>query len=446
VLKDDPNLPFLRMAWSHSGMAEFFGRHILPVHFPGQEVVNVGIQDMTYFAGRRCDILYSLQLSGLPDEKAAWVVVTFIKDNRAERIFARHYRRNEGATAGLPSLPAVFLADYQCLVERFPADWGLPSLAEAMDPGEVASLFSRLGLHDASTGWLDVKVLRYRPRLRCVIRYVPASPRGQRPRPVVGKIYPPGPKAAQAWHALNTLHVQSTEDVTIPQPLGLVEDRNLVLMECVPGTSMKEALEKATTRDQAVEIIKLAVRSLTWLHSLKFESPVVWSLKAQLDHLRVLNARVELVAPELAEQVKTLLDQIAAFAPQSALATLSCIHGDCKPSQFLISGRRVGLVDFDWACIGDIAVDVGSFMAALHKEAVRGREDARELAGYFLGEYERCSRQRDLVNRVRVFQTTALVRMAVRSFKRSPYRYAHSGPDSMPVRLLQEAATCLVNP
>ncbi|PYV11498.1 MAG: hypothetical protein DMG07_19020 [Acidobacteria bacterium] len=176
------------------------------------------------------------------------------------------------------------------------------------------------------------------------------------------------------------------------------------------------------------------------------ESQEVWSLETELEHVRHLNTRVRLVAPELADSVDGLLDRIVPLAPAPGAGTRACIHGDCKPSQFLVDGSRVALVDFDRACLGDVAVDVGNFMAALRKEVVRGREYGRELASHFRSEYERCSGRSGLVDRARVFESAALVRMAVRAFKRSPKRYAHKGGDSLPVLLLREAAECLANP
>jgi hypothetical protein len=63
-----------------------------------------------------------------------------------------------------------------------------------------------------------------------------------------------------------------------------------------------------------------------------------------------------------------------------------------------------------------------------------------------LAEYERYSGANRILQRARVFQVTALVRMAVRAFKRSPYRFGSNGSDSVPIRLLQEADACLASP
>lgn len=445
MLNEDPNLPFLGMAWSQSGMSEFFNRQVLPTLCPGQAVfTGVAIEDMTYFAGRKCDILYSLQRGHRPVGESVLAVVTFTRDSRAERIYTRHYGAGVNSSVTATPSRAAYFPEYRCLVELFPADWGLPSLSRAVDGDNMASLLGQLGPYpeNRSACRPKVDVLRYRPRLRCVIRYGWCSDQGQDSMRVVGKVYPPGPKAGQAWHALNTLHAQAMAGVIIPRPLRLVEDWNLVLMEYVPGRSMKQVLEGATARRHAEEVLQAAARTLAWIHSRNLVSEEVWSWETQLAHLRLLNTSIHLVAPDLATKVHALLDHIAPLMQGLSVGTASCIHGDCKPSQFLMNEGQVALVDFDRACLGDPAVDIGNFIAALHKEAVRGQEYGRELASFFLAEYERCS-GRDLVDRVRLFRAASLVRMAVRSFKRSPYRYARNGCDSLPVRLLQEATTCL---
>ncbi len=48
-----------------------------------------------------------------------------------------------------------------------------------------------------------------------------------------------------------------------------------------------------------------------------------------------------------------------------------------------------------------------------------------------------------IADRIHLFLSAALVRRALREFEMRPYDYDQAGPDSLPVRLLQEAAACL---
>src|SRR5438128_8881580 len=127
------------MAWSPSQMQQFFNRWVLPqTVWSGQKVTDVAIEDMTHRADNQCEILYALQFGDPPRDPCQRVVVTLAKAHRLQEIYQRHYG---GDTVARPtSSPVVFLPEYGCLVEFFPLDWQLPSLARALEPGAIASL------------------------------------------------------------------------------------------------------------------------------------------------------------------------------------------------------------------------------------------------------------------------------------------------------------------
>jgi len=264
---------------------------------------------------------------------------------------------------------------------------------------------------------------------------------------VIAKFYPQGPKTAKAWQALNTLHAQATGGLVIPKPFGLIDEWNLVLMECVPGSPMKAALEgAATVPTRAEEVTRLAAAAMATLHGMNYPSGEVRTLDQQLQLFRERSAALRFVAPRFADQVNALFDRLDRLVRLVKPNALSCIHGECKPSQFLVGHGRAALVDLDRVCLGDPAIDVGHFMAVLHKEALQGEDRFRNLAALFLAEYERRQRCDGLAERARLFQSVSLVRMAARSFTRAPYAYAGGDPNALPVRLLQEATACLASP
>ena len=104
----------------------------------------------------------------------------------------------------------------------------------------------------------------------------------------------------------------------------------------------------------------------------------------------------------------------------------------------------MAVIDFDLACLGDPALDVGNFMAILHYIAVCQASNAfRQLAAYFLSEYQARLPEHGVADRIHLFLSAALVQRALRECEMQPYDYGQTGPDSLPVRLLQEAAACL---
>ena len=112
------------------------------------------------------------------------------------------------------------------------------------------------------------------------------------------------------------------------------------------------------------------------------------------------------------------------------------VHADCKPSQFLIDGTKVGLLDFDHAGMADPALDVGTFMASLRQLGCRRSPKARRptvsnmdrwmcLERSFLDSYCRSTDvDDDFRQRAVWYEAFALLRKAQRAFARSFRRAA----------------------
>ena len=218
-------------------------------------------------------------------------------------------------------------------------------------------------------------------------------------------------------------------------------------MERVPGTVIKPAVRQARAPLQLTGVIGQATAALASLHRLRFESQEVQSLQTQVETLRQRAALLHVVAPVLAQQLEALLQQIAQLGARFTAAAHTFVHGDFAPGQLLMDKSQVAVIDFDSACVGDPAIDVGNFMASLHYTAVLGRASNafRQLATHFLSEYQARLPAHRVADRIHLFLSVALVRKALREFERWPYDYGQTGPDSLPVHLLQEAAACLYN-
>ena len=114
-----------------------------------------------------------------------------------------------------------------------------------------------------------------------------------------------------------------------------------------------------------------------------------------LRHADELNLfRMSARRPGFAQELGALLAELQQhqFGPQKlralADARTCLVHADFKPSQLLAENERIGIVDFDRACLGDPALDVGRFMAQCHKEAVIvARPELRGVAESFREEY-----------------------------------------------------------
>ena len=103
------------------------------------------------------------------------------------------------------------------------------------------------------------------------------------------------------------------------------------------------------------------------------------------------------------------------------------VHGDCKPSQFLIADGAVTLLDFDHCGMADPATDVGTFLASLRQGGVLRAggvsatpEWVGELQELFLHEYCRAAGSRDGFRALSTwYEALALLRKSERAFARS---------------------------
>ena len=152
------------------------------------------------------------------------------------------------------------------------------------------------------------------------------------------------------------------------------------------------------------------------------------SVDKELKRFGVRSAGIASVDPRLGEQADRLATRLIAAQEQLPAATIGPVHGDCKPSQFLLDAQIVNLLDLDHCGISDQTADVGTFMATLRQYAVRhalaGRPSALverlpALAEEFLTAYLQATDESHLY-RIRWHEALALERKALRSFARAP--------------------------
>jgi len=261
---------------------------------------------------------------------------------------------------------------------------------------------------------------------------------------MLGKLYTPGPLVESVRQVMKDVHSQGTDrGLVTPRPLAVVGE--LLLMEWLPGVPMNQVVEQEGP-EQAKAAIQLAAEALSKLHQLQVGSESLRSLESDWERHGQRADKLGLVAPKLSERVEALRDQIKSRLSQFDSHPQVFLHGDYKTGQLLINNGRISVVDFDRAGFGDPAIDVGNFMADLHREAVTtGQAFLRDLADEFLTEYRACSPEfeNELEVRARLMQSLALVRMAMRTFRHAPHAEASAAPDTLTGALLWEASDCI---
>ena len=308
-------------------------------------------------------------------------------------------------------------------VSVFPDDPDLPSLPLVLDPTHLARALGEA--HGVAHRW-RTSLLRYRPGKRATVLAV----RRHGGRSCVAKVYHQAAKAAAVASEAEALQsaARTTQTLRFPAVLAHLTDLDTVVQERVTGTPLDALLDPRHHPGRAARSgVRRAAHAIAELHdrspSTERERPVDRELHRFMQRASAISA----VAPAPGDALLALATRLAAVAPQLPPPETGTVHGDCKPSQFVLA-HRVHLLDVDHVGVSDLAGDVGTFMASLRQVALRRRPHLGtspgsmhdELAEIFLSEYL-ATRTRDVaMERIRWQEAVALERKALRSFARAP--------------------------
>lgn len=373
--------------------------------------------------------------------------------------------RPETAPAG--RLPEMQIYDY----EHDPA---LPSLPTVLDGQAMVALLNT-ALPDCTSDRLRllrcrVTPLRYRLGKRCTLRFDlrlrDHTSGATVTRTFYGKLYH-SERKAQAVYAemkhLSAALAPHQEQLILAQAVAFLPSLPLILQAPVAGTPLELLLRQpkrtATAGDpRAVAGIRQAAAALARLHQVAHCTERVRAIDDELVRFQERSRQISTVVPSvgaallaLANALPAGLERLPAWGAESSL-----VHGDCKPSQFLLTpasapdaAPAVALLDFDHCGVADPAADVGNFLATLRqlgvKQSLKQRADATEsyqqwlhtLEEHFLAAYVAARPCHPAFRQRAVwYQAVALLRKAIRSFSRSPR-------SPLPTLLAQAAWRCL---
>jgi len=266
------------------------------------------------------------------------------------------------------------------------SDGELPTVALALDPGEVKAEFKRglprLAGEQGKVRVNSITVTRHKPGRRCVIEYdvrVERPDAPQRNAVLVGKIRArrygnEGYRMLEAvWKA--GFHAGSSDGISVPEPIGVVPRFKMWLQRKIDGA-------EATTAMLQSDGALLARRMAEAIHKLHTADVPTKRSHTMADELRILHEHLPRVAegrPEWNRRIARLLgacDRLGTALPPPR----SCgIHRDFYPAQVLVNDDRLYLLDFDLYCQGDPALDVGNFLGHLVEMSLRLRDDPGAL-------------------------------------------------------------------
>ena len=226
-------------------------------------------------------------------------------------------------------------------VWQVPHDPTLPGLAAVLDPQRARRLACDLGAPD---GDVRVRLLAYRPTRRAVVELQGASFR------LFAKLVPPDHVAA-----LQGRHRIIAEQLPVPRSHGWAPELGLVVLEALPGVTLRTALGTSSALPAPEEILALLARIPDPGDGRHAPAP----LKEVHRHARLLKQ----LMPEYASRIDELVATCDEARDDSELVR---IHGDLYEAQIMVNqGLIAGLLDIDTVGLGQRSDDLATLLGHL---------------------------------------------------------------------------------
>ena len=401
-----------------------------------------------YLAGDFCGLRYELEVRGpggeLPFEPL--LIGRVFQHQDAARSFLREKLAPAAARAHTrPDLaPFARLAapidDRAMVVHAFPVDGELPVLVDVTDPRRAAELLGdALGERVAPEG-CRVELAHYGRLHRCTLRYVLEGASGR--QVVYGKVAADGSGArtVEVVAALRErLRANAADQINIPRSLGFLPERQLLLLEAIPGRPQVARLLRERMEGQEdpggpltlESAIAACGRIAAAMHRSGIGLGRRRALEDELDWLARSTAALGRVSPALGAQIQAWLDRAAAAARRAEPLELCFSHGDFTYTQLIFEGEQAGLVDFDTVCQAEPALDLGQFLAYQRLAVRKSQPDdaplpataVERLCDGFLDAYVAASGNaagdtQALLARARVYEVLMLLRLVIHSWQK----------------------------
>jgi hypothetical protein len=262
----------------------------------------------------------------------------------------------------------------------------MPQLVVALDRRKIGPPMKR-GLRKLIKGQETlrikrIKVLRHKPGKRCVIEYkVYTDPPGNPDKTfsILGKIR--ANRSPRTAFELQDLFWQSGFDdksadgISVPEPLGMIEDALLWFQRKVPG----ELATALITPTSGVGVARRVAEAAVKIHRANVPINKSHLIADELRILRNCFDKVQKLQPSLFRRIETLFGACEKIARPLVDREVTGIHRDFYSDQILVDEKRLFVLDFDLYCLGDPALDIGNFLGHLTEQALRLNGDPNSL-------------------------------------------------------------------
>lgn len=331
----------------------------------------------------------------------------------------------------------------------FPDDPDLPTLARAVEPATMGPLLAEVVPGQTTArgrrAWAHrcaLDLVRYRPGKRATVKATSRLHQSS----YVAKVYHDSTKAAavasEAWALRDAMTADGT--LRFAPPVAYLPEVTVVVQQYVDGTPLDGLLSGGAGAAPVASAIRDVAQAMVELHGYPVVSERERSVTKELNRFVQRAHRVASVDAQLGGELLHLANRLLETDADLSPGPVGLVHGDCKPSQFLLGAQGVTVLDLDHCGISQQATDIGTFAASLRQLAIRsavaGRTTDRRgldgLARLFTETYLASRSVPGLRSRIRWHEAAALERKALRAFSRAPR-------SPLPAALAREGNRCL---
>jgi Ser/Thr protein kinase RdoA (MazF antagonist) len=379
------------------------------------------IDSVRYRPGASCLAGYILAGNGFddgaPGEELRWYGRCFSVEEfkpALAKLEARSWVRPLGDE------PVIPLPEHRIVLFAYPNDRRLHGLELLHQEGALkAFLHCHLKGESLATGEVVWTIVRYKPEQRAVVRcHIQSSGAHDS---VAAKTYYlrifPDDRGLREYQAMRALarSLQVASELAIPEPRAFDSQRHALLLDALPGSKLKESVAAGSAQDA----FRRAGRALAALHA--HCNPAAAS-RGLPDHVARARRAARLLSrfmPDRGAQLDDVDRRLDALASHAEADCVGFVHGDFHSGQILVTGERIGLVDFERAHNGPVLFDLGNWLAVSVCRRLEGKWTGDgPLWQCFLDGYSKVARRRLPRKAIAWWTAIALLPMITKPLRR----------------------------
>lgn len=437
----DNNLP---------GLASLLGTeiiaNILTDHFKkiGENISDCVISYIRYKPRTNCIVVYQVKFNHkLPFGGKKFPVYVKLYTAGEYKTAAEKARRQHWTNLhGMGEY--ILLPDYLAILYFFPNDSIIDSLRIIDKPKKIQRILYQHFTKYPQEDWrisdrkIKLKILRYKPERRAVIRFKTIVKRhdgSQKEEPSIFARFYADDSGRQAYNLQKQLHQLSlnSRDFIIAEPIVYLPEHRIFMMEKLEGLTLLDFLKDGDTN-----ALQAAARALAAMHNIKIDNLPEFAPSELMDKIRASFKMISEITPEFSQAAGMIHEALSGRIENYPPRDKTFVHGDFYPGQVIIHDNFAGIIDFDRSCHCDPVADIGNFIAHLKLLRIKGIIGNDPVENLFIRSYEKARGAKLDTDIVDFWTAFSLYELAV-----NPFRGLEPGWRARTELILKECRTLL---